>query len=90
MFLHTAQGHRSIFFFFSKFFCLLQLFLAGQVIGQLWFIRMANNNCNTLLTIMVKVTVQVGTDQNIEIEIFAEYKYTLNELLVTKIAFHCV
>ena len=39
---------------------------------------------------MVKVTVQVGTDQNIEIEIFAEYKYTLNELLVTKIAFHCV
>ena len=27
-----------------------------------------------------KVTVHVGTDQNIEIEIFAENKYTLNEL----------
>ena len=25
----------------------------------------------------IKVTVHVGTDQNIEIEIFAEYKYTL-------------
>ena len=24
----------------------------------------------------IKVTVHVGTDQNIEIEIFAEYKYT--------------
>ena len=30
-----------------------------------------------------KVTVHVGTDQNIEIEIFADYKiYTLHELLV--------
>ena len=29
-----------------------------------------------------KVTIHVGTDQNIEIEIFAEYKYTLNELPV--------
>ena len=28
----------------------------------------------------LKVTVHVGTDQNIEIEIFAEYKYTLNKL----------
>ena len=36
----------------------------------------------------VKVTVHVGTDQNIEIEIFAEYKYALNELLVTKIVFN--
>ena len=25
----------------------------------------------------IKVTVHVGTDQNIEIEIFAKYKYTL-------------
>ena len=33
---------------------------------------------------MFKVTVLVGTDQNIEIEIFAEYKYTSNELLVKK------
>ena len=31
-----------------------------------------------------KVTVHVG---NIEIEIFAEYKYALNELSVTKIVF---
>ena len=30
------------------------------------------------------VTVHVGTDQNIEIEIFAEYEYTLNELPVKK------
>ena len=37
-----------------------------------------------------KVTVHVGTDQNIEIEIFAEYKYALNELLVTKIVFQNV
>ena len=36
---------------------------------------------------IIKVTVHVGTDQNIEIEIFAEYKYVLNELLVTKIVF---
>ena len=27
--------------------------------------------------IIFKVTVHVGTDQNFEIEIFAEYKYTL-------------
>ena len=31
-----------------------------------------------------KFTVHVGTDQNFENEIFAEYKYTLNELLVKK------
>ena len=30
------------------------------------------------------VTVHVGMYQNIEIEIFAEYKYTLNELPVKK------
>ena len=36
---------------------------------------------------LFKVTIHVGTDQNIENEIFAEYKYTLNELLVTKIVF---
>ena len=39
---------------------------------------------------IVKVTVHVGTDQNIVIEIFAEYKYTLNKLLVTKIVFQDV
>ena len=33
---------------------------------------------------VIKVTVHVGTDQNFEIEIFAEYKYTLNELLLKK------
>ena len=38
----------------------------------------------------IKVTVHVGTDENIEIEIFAEYKYTLNMLLVTKIVFQNV
>ena len=38
----------------------------------------------------IKDTVPVGTDQNIEIEIWAEYKYTLNELLVTKIVFQYV
>ena len=38
----------------------------------------------------IKVTVHVATDQNIEIENFAEYKYTLNELLVTKIVFQNV
>ena len=35
----------------------------------------------------VKVTVQVGTDQNIAIEIFAEFKYTLNEFLDKKIQY---
>ena len=45
--------------------------------------------CNSeLATKEVKVTVHVGTDQNIEIEIFAEYKLTLNELLVTTIDFN--
>ena len=39
---------------------------------------------------LIKVTVHVGTDQNIENEIFAEYKYTLNELLVTKTIFQYV
>ena len=34
---------------------------------------------------LIEVTVHVGTDQNIEIEIFAEYKYTLNELPVKNI-----
>ena len=37
-----------------------------------------------LIEMLVKVTVHVGMDQNIKIEIFAEYNYTLNELLVTK------
>ena len=37
-----------------------------------------------------KVTVHVGTYQNIEIEIFTEYKYTLNELLVKKKCFSIV
>ena len=41
-------------------------------------------NVHLILAIMFKVTVLVGTDQNIEIEIFAEYKYTSNELLVKK------
>ena len=36
---------------------------------------------------IIKVTIHVGTDQNIEIDYFAEYKYTLNELLVTKKCF---
>ena len=36
---------------------------------------------------VLKDTVPVGTDQNIEVEIFVEYKYTLNELLATKIVF---
>ena len=35
----------------------------------------------------MKVTVHIGTDQNFEIEIFAEYKYTSNELLVKKNVF---
>ena len=34
-----------------------------------------------------KVTIHIGTDQNFEIEIFAEYKYTLNELLVKRKCF---
>ena len=44
-------------------------------------------NCTRGLTYRrnyVKVTFHVGTDQNIEIEIFAEYEYTLNELPVKK------
>ena len=32
-----------------------------------------------------KVTAHVGTDQNIEAEIFADNKYTLNELTVNKL-----
>ena len=39
---------------------------------------------------ILKVTVHVGTDQNFEIEIYAEYKYILNELLVKKIVFQYV
>ena len=41
-------------------------------------------------TKIIKVTFHVGTDQNIEIEIFAEYKYELNELPVTKNIFQYV
>ena len=36
----------------------------------------------------IKVTVHINTDQNFEIEIFAEYIYTLNELLVKKMLFY--
>ena len=39
--------------------------------------------------IYFKVTFHIGADQNFEIEIFAEYKYTLNELLV-KINVFCM
>ena len=42
------------------------------------------------LTKKLKVTVHVGTDQNIEIEIFAEYKYTLNKLPVKILFFQYV
>ena len=41
-----------------------------------------------IVSLLLKVTVHVGTDQNFEIEIFAEYKYTLNELLVKKMFFN--
>ena len=37
---------------------------------------------------ILKVTVHVGAVQNFEIEIFAENKYTLNELLVKKNVFN--
>ena len=40
--------------------------------------------------IKFKVKREYGTDQNIEIEIFAEYRYTLNELLVEKHVFQYV
>ena len=33
---------------------------------------------------LLKVTVHAGTNQTIEIEIFVEYKYTVNELLIKK------
>ena len=36
---------------------------------------------------IIKVTVHVGKDQIIEIEIFAEYKFTLKELPVKNIVF---
>ena len=36
----------------------------------------------------LKVAVHVGAVQNFEIEIFAENKYTLNELLVKKNVFN--
>ena len=36
---------------------------------------------------LFKITVHVGTVQNFEIGIFAENKYTLNELLAEKICF---
>ena len=42
------------------------------------------------LIYIIKVTVHVGMDQNIEIEIFVEYKHALNELLVAKIVFQYV
>ena len=38
----------------------------------------------------LKVTVHIGTDQNFEIEILAEYKFTLNKLLVKKNVFQYV
>ena len=38
----------------------------------------------SLVWTKLNVTVHVGMDQNIEIEIFAEYKYILNELPVKK------
>ena len=50
------------------------------------FLKEQKNEC----IYWFKVTVNVGTDQNIEIEIFAEYKYTLNELLVRKFVFQYV
>ena len=34
----------------------------------------------TVGTLVFKVTVHVGTDQNFEIQIFIEYEYALNEL----------
>ena len=39
-------------------------------------------NSITVICSSVKVTVHVGAVQNFEIEIFAENKYTFNELLV--------
>ena len=45
---------------------------------------------NTMLLDCFKDTVHFETDQNFETEIFIEYKYTLNELLVKKIVFQYV
>ena len=49
----------------------------------LWFTSVILGNYEPIKTaaaasLRFKVTVHVGTDQNIEIKIFAEYKYTLN------------
>ena len=39
------------------------------------------------LAVNFKVTVHVGKDQNIEIEIFEEYKYTLNDFPTKRLFF---
>ena len=39
------------------------------------------------LAVNFKVTVHVGKDQNIEIEIFEEYKYTLNDFQTKRLFF---
>ena len=61
--------------------------LVGWWLHELAYLR---PSIQTSIFVHIKVTVYVGTDQNIEIEIFAENKYTLNELLVTKIVFQYV
>ena len=44
--------------------------------------------CHVLLFKALRLPlIQVETDQDFEIEVFAEYKYTLNELLVKKMFF---
>ena len=62
----------------------------SQPYGSTGATTQSNNFKRTLTGVLptLKVTVHVGTDQNIENEIFAEYKYILNELLVTKLFFN--
>ena len=50
-----------------------------SIITKLGFVLVPNVSA---LTDVMKVTVHIGTDQNIETNIFAKYRYTLNELPV--------
>ena len=69
--------------------CPLKVFLETEfsiATATFFGVRICSSGCG----FSFKVTVHVGTDQNIEIEIFAEDKCTLNKLLVTKIVFQYV
>ena len=74
--LQLSRSHSPCFRCRLRGFAFEDLCVASRSVGII------HQKCAVNLYLCLKVTVHVGTDQNVEIEIFAKYKYVLYELPV--------